>query len=292
MRLKNVDLIVIVAIAAMNLAWALLPYHITLIGVILALPLVFVLPGYTLTEALFRKQSLTVSKRLVFSLALSLVIVILSGFILNLLPAGLQAKTWALLLGLLTTILAILAAYLRRGVPAGDGQHLRFSLSIRDGILFGLAMIVLILTALYNVNGAIQQPQPGFTQLWLLPPAQARKTCDVRLGVRSFELTPIKYRITMTMNGAQVAAWPSVILAPQEEWDQLVPITPRVGGKAYVEVLLFRSNEPESVYQQVDLTVAIGAGGNCSNPGTTSVRLEGAYVQIVPVVIRQNRLRQ
>src|SRR3954452_12600770 len=115
MRLKNLDLIVIIGIAGLNLVWTLLPYHIPMLGVILALPLVFVLPGYTLTQALFHKQALEATKLLLFSLALSLVIDILSGFILNLLPAGLQAKTWAVLLGLLTAMLAILVAYLRQG---------------------------------------------------------------------------------------------------------------------------------------------------------------------------------
>ncbi|MFL5663440.1 MAG: DUF1616 domain-containing protein [Ktedonobacteraceae bacterium] len=292
MRLKNLDLIVIMGIAGLNLVWALLPYHIPILGVILALPLVFVLPGYTLTQALFHKQALEATKLLLFSLALSLVIDILSGFILNLLPAGLQAKTWAVLLGLLTAMLAILVAYLRQGVPVNSKQRLRFSLSIQDGIVFGLAMIVLILSVLYSINGAEQQPHPGFTQLWLLPPDQTRKNCAVRLGVHSFELTSTRYRVTMTMNGAQVASWPSVVLAPQEEWDQLVPITPGTGGKAAIEVRLFRSNEPESVYQQVNSTIAIGARDYCSNSRTSSSWPEGASVQIVPVVIWKNQLRQ
>src|SRR2546425_9981556 len=136
MRLKNLDLIAAVTIAAMNVLWALLPYHIIVIGIILVLPLVFVLPGYTLTEALLRSRSHDAFNRLVFSISLSLAIDILSGFILNLLPMGLQAKSWAVLLGLLTALFSLLAAYLRRGVSDNGARRRRLGLNIHDGILF------------------------------------------------------------------------------------------------------------------------------------------------------------
>src|SRR2546421_12992924 len=113
MRLKNLDLIVTMIIAGLNVLYTLLPSRIPVIGIILALPLVFVLPGYTLTEALFHKRSLDDSHRLVLSLALSLAIDILGGFILNMLPGGLQAISWTVLLGLITAIFTLLAAYLR-----------------------------------------------------------------------------------------------------------------------------------------------------------------------------------
>ena len=65
MRLKNLDLIVTLIIVVLNVIWVLLPSHLPVIGIILSLPLVFVLPGYTLTEALFRKRLLETSHRLV-----------------------------------------------------------------------------------------------------------------------------------------------------------------------------------------------------------------------------------
>src|SRR6266571_1027762 len=238
MRLKNLDLIVMVIIAVLNVVWALLPSHLPVIGIILALPLVFVLPGYTLTEALFHKRLPDVPDRLIFSLGLSLAIDILSGLILNLLPIGLQAISWAVLLGLLTAVFSLLVAYLRlqRGGPISEARPLTFRFSISGGILFGLAIIVAFLSILYAAIGVTQQPHPGFTQLWMFPQVQVGKSCAVRLGVRSFESTSITYRITMTMNGAEVATWPSVVLAPQDEWDRLVPLTPGVTDKVYVEV--------------------------------------------------------
>ena len=288
MRLKNLDLIAAVTIAAMNLIWVLLPYHIIVIGIILALPLVFIVPGYTLTEALLCRRSLDASKRLVFSIALSLAIDILSGFILNLLLVGLQAKSWAVLLGLLTALFSLLAVYLRRGVSDNGARGWRLGLSIYVGILFVLAIVIIIQSLLYSIIGAAQQPRAGFTQLWLLPPVQTGKSCALRLGVRSFELTSTTYRITATMNRAQTAAWPSVVLAHEQEWDQLIPITAGASGTVSIEVRLYRSDKPDSVYQEVNSTFAVRTGHDCPNPGTSSTSLKDILVQRLPVVIQQS----
>src|SRR5438270_522643 len=48
MRLKNLDLIIAMLIAVINVGWALLPNRSFVVSLILALPLVFLLPGYTL----------------------------------------------------------------------------------------------------------------------------------------------------------------------------------------------------------------------------------------------------
>src|SRR5579864_9288271 len=104
MNLKNLDLIVTMIITTTNVIWALLPYHTPIVGIILALPLLFVLPGYTLTEALFHQRSLEASHRLILGLGLSLAIDILGGFVLNVLPVGLQGISWSVFLGLLVTI--------------------------------------------------------------------------------------------------------------------------------------------------------------------------------------------
>jgi uncharacterized membrane protein len=255
MHHKNLDLIAVITIAVLNVVWVLLHSSVPVVGIILALPLALVLPGYTLTEVLFRKRSLNAPERLVLSLGLSLAIDVLSGLFLNVLPVGLQATSWAVLLGLLTVVFSLLAVYLRRGVPASGTQSLRFRLSIYQGILFGLAISVAILSFFYIDVGVIQQPHPGFTQLWMLPEVQAGKSCDVRLGVRSFESTSVTYRITMTMNGAPAITWPSVVLAPQEEWDRLVPIPPTAAEEVYIEGQLYRLDKPAAVYREVHVTL-------------------------------------
>src|SRR3989442_14452354 len=98
----------------MNVAWALFPRSQSVVGIILALPLVLLLPGYTLTEALFPKRPFGAAQRLTLSLGLSLAITILSGFVLNLLPQGLGPLSWAGFLGLLIGSFSLVAVYRRR----------------------------------------------------------------------------------------------------------------------------------------------------------------------------------
>jgi uncharacterized membrane protein len=337
MRLRDLDLLLAVLIAAMGMLWAgvlkcaaqaSLPDPIAIIGILLALLVVFVLPGYTLSEAMFHKRPLETSHRLLLSLALSLAIDIVSGLILNFLPGGLQAITWAGLLGVETVVFALLAASLRRrrivpasphqgkhkapasphhpclSLPGASSLHVvplrRFRLSIYDYIVFGLALLVAILSLEYSARespmyrGSSQHapqlapataaqkrgPYSGFTQLWMVPSVQdgplARSidrhsassttsasspsinwasTCAVRIGVRSFEVTTVIYRVVMRMNGVRVRTWPGVVLAPQQEWDQLVEVKPTSPGNAYVEVRLYRLDQPGVVYRNVHVTL-------------------------------------
>lgn len=132
MRLKNLDLIGVIFFAAINVGWAQLPSRPLIIGIILAVPLIFILPGYALTQCLFRRrspdspssfilqprlkidQSVSAVDHIIFSLGLSMAIDILVGFALNVLPIGLEAQSWTLSLGLVTTVSVLLAAYLRK----------------------------------------------------------------------------------------------------------------------------------------------------------------------------------
>ncbi len=256
MRRKNLDLVVAVIIAGMNVGWALLGNRFPLIGVTLALPLVFVLPGYMLTEAFFHKRPLNVSHRLLLSLGLSLSIVVLSGLLLNLLPAGLRATTWAIFLGLLTALLSLLVAYIRRGTPLNETHPLRFRFSISGFVLFSLAIVIATLSVLYAVIGAERQSYSGFTQLSMLPSVQTEKSCAIHLGIRSFESTTVTYRIILTINKTQVTPWPSIVLAPQEAWNRSMPITPGVSSSVNVEAQLYRLDKPSAAYREVHVTLS------------------------------------
>ncbi len=254
---KNLDLLVVIGIVAVSVIWTLLPYHMLWIGVILALPLVFGLPGYTLTQVLMYKQPLEPFHTLAFSLGLSLVIDILSGFILNLLPVGLQATSWVLFLGTLTAVFSLLAMYLRRDVQEAYTQSLRLRFTIRECMLFGLAIAVVILAVRYSAEGAVQQPHPGFTQLWLLPSNQPNNSCAVQLGIRSFEAAPVRHFVTVTMNRAQVNPKSFISLAPGQEWEKSVPIALKIINGVRIEARLYRLDKPKTVYRTVSLTLFI-----------------------------------
>lgn len=250
---KFLDLIVAIGIAIANILWTQLAIRQPVIGIILALPLVFILPGYTLTEVFFHKRPLSLASRLVFGLSLSVAITILSGLILNLLPIGLQATSWATTLALLTIVFALLAMYLQRNWITTPLPRFRFSLS--KVILFGLATTVAIFSLWYSTLGVIQQPRPNFTQLWMIPATSANTACAVHIGLRSFEATTVTYRMTMNTVGTRVTTWSPITLVPNATWDQIVPVPSSTTQDIFVNVQLYRLDQPKNVYRKVNLTL-------------------------------------
>ena len=259
MRLKNIDLMVILTIVAANIVCVFLSIHVTAIGVALALPLVFLFPGYVVTEVLSYKRPLNTTYRAILSIGLSLAIDILSGFLLNLFPLGLRAVSWIVLLGLLTVICSLLLAFLRRGAPVNERRISAIRFRLHEYALVVLAVLIIVLSLQYAAQGVAQQPHQGFTQLWLLPP-QTAKSCTLRLGVRSFESTSTTYVVMTRENGKQVDVQSSIVLAPQQEWDSVIAIPATTGVS--VEVSLYRANRPGAVYRDVHMIVHNVKGKN------------------------------
>ncbi len=284
----------------LTILYAFLPvYHNTIVGTILAIPLIFVLPGYAMTEVLFRQQqtipawgrfgstdtllkrrTLTNSDRFILSLSLSIVVDIGSGFILNLLPIGLHAVSWAVFLSLLTIVLVLLALLLRLhkyqtersaqpSVQASEQVSRTERVNFRALGLFWLALVVALFSLLYSAFSADQQPRAGFTQLSIVPPTQSEQQCVVQLSVRSFEATSVSYRLNLSVNGKTAQIWASIVLAPHQQWNQAVQVVLNPQEDAYVKAELYRLDRPETVYRSVNLllrsvSAAKSGAGHCS----------------------------
>lgn len=279
MRFKNADLIGAIFFAAINVGWAQLPNPLLLLGIILGLPLVLVLPGYTLTQALFRRQppepvnNLIRQPRLktgqpvsavdyiILSLGLSLSIDVVLGFILNIFPFGLQRQSWTLSLGIITTVFALLAVYRRRNTSFIFGKISRPHVTISQYLLFGLALLIATAAVWFSV---VRPPatQADFTQFWMLPSAHANNSCAVLIGVQSYESVSVTYRIIVKVNGNQVKSWSSVVLVPQEKWEQSISINPQSSASFYIEAQLYRADKPDSTYRDTHLTMHTVKGSN------------------------------
>lgn len=279
MRFKNLDLIIAMFIVGLNVAWTQIPNSLMIVGIVLALPLVLFLPGYALIQTLFRRrlpEQLTVSgmvarpqnlkighpigsaDQLVLSLGLSMAIDVLMGFGLNLLPIGLNALSWVLSLGLIITVFAVLAMFLRRKDLPRVAQTQQARITFKDCLLFGLAMLV-VTSAVWLAIIRPLNPQPSFSQFWILPANQADKTCAVTAGLQSFETASVTYRVLITVNNTQTNTWSSIVLASQQKWIQLVAITPDASGSLYVEAQLYRTDQPNTVYREVHLTFHVSS---------------------------------
>ena len=122
MRLKNSDVFVACGIVLLNVVALLLPYKVLWVSILLALPLVFFVPGYMLIVVLTHTRRLDVFQRLTLSLGLSITLDILGGFLLNMLPVGLRTQSWVMLLSCLTCLFALAVLYLRRRIVYMSGR--------------------------------------------------------------------------------------------------------------------------------------------------------------------------
>jgi Protein of unknown function (DUF1616) len=263
MRLKNIDLIVGLAIVILNIVCMLVPLSPIWLDTILALPLIFVLPGYVLTEALFYRRKIAGSHRLVLTFGLSIAIVILSGLLLNLLVPGLQRVSWVVCLSL-CIVVGICIVMIRREKVEEQQIRIRW-LRVYEYILFCLALGGIIFALNYASEGVVQQPHPGFTQLWVLPVGGSR--CAVSLGIHSFELSPVAYSLSVTANGVLVPTQMPSVLKVGEQVERTIelPQAAMRGDTIDVRAQLYRLDEQGEMYRSVNIMLYRSGGviGQC-----------------------------
>ena len=271
MRMKNSDVVVAFAIVLLNSVELLLPSTLLWVSVLLALPLIFFVPGYMLMAVLTHTRRLDVFHRLALSLGLSLTLDILGGFLLNVLPMGLRTQSWVVLLSGLTLLFALAVLYLRRGMvyvsrredhviqrnSRTPTDHFIFWPIVRDGIVFALAIKLVILSLVYATRSVAEGPHVGFTQLWMLPPSHRAQTCVLNVGTHSFENGPVVYHAVVTMNSIQKMSWPTLTLAPNQLWERSVVVTPTTAKNVFVEMKLYRNDRPTVMYREVYMTLTV-----------------------------------
>ncbi len=215
----------------------------------------FILPGYTLTSALFARQAIGLPERAVYSLGLSMVVVILGALVLNLTPSGLQPDSWTALLVAITVGGGAVA--LRRGASMVATEHprrLRWGLTMREGVSLGCAGLLVAGAIAVAIIGAKRQHYASFTQLWLLP--AKTEPNHVQLGIDSGEPSTMDYRLTVTVNGRVVRRWPSVRLRPDEGWEETIALPPpRSSAPEQVGANLFLVTAPTHLYRHVRLWI-------------------------------------
>lgn len=247
-RWRDLTIVAVLALGAIVLAVLDLP--IPLVRAVIGVPLALVLPGYAVMAALFaRSSALRPLEWALGSIAGSIVIAAIGGFVLNGTPWGLIPQTWALWLGGITLAAVVIAAR-RRGDSVIDTSW-RSALRVTrgQGIVIGLAALVFVAAIGIAVYGATHTPRPGFTQLWLLPAASG----SVRIGIHNLEGTPLSYILRVQADGAPVQTWANVTLQSGETWEMTVALSPQQQQAQTIEALLYRANADGIIYRRVTL---------------------------------------
>jgi hypothetical protein len=254
MNRKAFDLVICSALAAMAMTLALLAPEIGVVRALVGLPLVLFAPGYAIVAAAFPAGRLGTIERLLFSLGASLAVAALVGLLLHWTALGLRPAAWAVALGNITLVAALIALARRWRQPAADTRQRGAGVTLAQGGQLGLAM-------LFARSGAIQQRATGFTQLWVLPNSAAQID-SVRLGVNNREPGAIGYRLLVTASGTIIGSWPRITLGPDEQWEVTVALPTAQPPAATIEAVLYRLDAPETAYRRVLFRRGGAAKGN------------------------------
>lgn len=225
---------------------------------ILTLPLVLVLPGYAVMSAIFVRHPSGFPERLVLSLGLSVVIVVLSGLMLNFMTINLEARTWAIFLGCITLCASLVALMRQKENAISHPPRLIVGFTLRSWLLLGLAAIVVISAVVVSSTEAAQQRNnEQFTQLWMLPINGVGQKYMVRLGVNNMQSIEAQYALNMSVNGQTIRKWSTITLKPYETWAVTLALpTIKYTGTISVEAALYRNSAPSSKYRFVKLWLA------------------------------------
>ncbi len=216
---------------------------------VVALPLVFFLPGYALAAAIFARGRIPMRHLLVLSIGLSLAVLALGALVLNYLPGGVRAGWWALLLVIVVVAAARAAAIRRPSRRAAPSTSWRPRLNPAQAVLFAggtLAIVVAIVLAFIPVGA---KDALGYTQMWIKP-LEGAKT-GVEIGVGSGEQEEASYRLWVKFAKGEAPQGRYFELSPGETHVvRLLTEKPPVAAEQ-IRAALFKQSQPDHAYRRV-----------------------------------------
>ena len=220
----------------------------TVLGIML-----FAAPGYVLGQLLVGSRTAGL-ERVVVMAGLALAVPVLGGLLLYAVGVPLHRPGW---LGLLAgvTLAGDVVLFLRR--RAGRAAPFSWQPAWRVPRWPAAAFAAAVLVAAFGVGlartGVANQPQPGFTQLWLSPQQQNEHTLS--LGVSNDQGGATSYRLVLLRNGQVSATW-DLTLANGRTWERSVPVT----GKYTRTANLYRLPDLTHPYRYVSTGSTKAAG--------------------------------
>jgi Protein of unknown function (DUF1616) len=222
------------------------------VRVLVALPLVLILPGFALASTIF-PRSVRWIERLTVSLALSIAVCIVGGLALNW-TTGITKASWITFLVATTVTGAFLGQWRSRGrveSTAGVVRQLRAAQVPVRGSLLALCSLTLAVGAFGLARSTLPaQGIEGYTTLWLAP-AQTRPDA-VQIGVSSSELQTTSYWLELRAAGERLVSQP-LMLKTGQEWDATVDVSSVPVSRQSFEALLYRRDAPHTPYRRVTL---------------------------------------
>jgi len=224
-----------------------------------------VVPGVAvaMVALAFPRRSIGRVERCVYSLGIGLAVLALSGFALDATPWGLpheQAQPLRAGVGLPLRFdgpqwgwwLVGLGGAMVTGVVIARAHRMIRPMRLAQSGLWLLAGIIFVLALATATRGALHAPMAGFTQLWTVR-AESTSSDAILIGLNSNETQETTYALRAYVDGQLFAVWPTITLAPSEQRELTVTRPKVTEGPGIVEVQLFRSDDPNTVYRRAIL---------------------------------------
>jgi uncharacterized membrane protein len=249
---------------------------------VLGLLLIVFFPGYCLMAVLFpRKTPLGVIPRIAFSVATSIVLLVIFQLVMDATSIGIELYPALIYLVVFTTIAAGVAGWRRRSINHVDryapdfrklsGLTRFWSLKSRlDWGLIGLLSIAIIGT-ITTIGFVITGPTAvkSFTEFYILDPVKKvdyypgelapGETGEVIVGIVNREREAMAYSLEVVLDGEIINVTGPINLEKDESWEQALTFTPvRTGPDQKIEFLLYRDNR--QLYRTLHIWVDVSAG--------------------------------
>jgi uncharacterized membrane protein len=226
-----------------------------------ALLLLFVLPGYGITQALFAESPRSLPQVYLLSVGLSLSVSILTALVLSLATNGLRTGSW------LTVVVAIViaacwVAFRRREwlepdeprIALRSGVHVR--VRVRDVLLLAIAAVVIAGAVVFAKTPLPAEKVQGYTALSIVQASRTPPT--VRVGVASDELQTRLFRVEVRSE-TKVLYNRRIELVPGQKWSTTARVpSPPPGEQARVEAAIYWNYQPKKQYRSVHIWVGGG----------------------------------
>jgi hypothetical protein len=230
----------------------LLDWNLRGLQIIFAIGLVTILPGYSLTTAIFIKHPLSLVEKIAFSAGLSLALAAVGGLFLHFTPWGLQTASWTILLGGVTLVANGLALARMTQTDNIDLSVSQISVSLPQLLLMLCAGLIITGAYLTARAGAENRPVvPPYTQLWIrwLDDGQA----EIEIGLHNHEGTAVAYELHLSTQQGQNETWSQITLPANTTWTTRYPAPDAVADIDIIRATLYRLDAPDTPYRTVYL---------------------------------------
>jgi uncharacterized membrane protein len=224
-----------------------------------------IFPGYSMMAALFPgKNSLTNIERATFTIVLSFVLVTLIGLMLNYTPWGIRLTPIYIATSIIIVVFSGVALLRRYRLPEAErySPHLSIKMPKRGktskiDIALSICLAVVVIGAISAVGYVIAHPkvQEVFSDFYVLGAENMMENyprdlilgeqTNVTLGIKNHENQDTSYKVSVTIDGAEVQSLGPILLADEATWSNDVTLEPsKVGDNQKVEFTLYKGDDP------------------------------------------------